>query len=357
MLEGNLVISVLKSPGPIRSDSQAACFWSASGSNNWLNNVCSSAINGYWIQVKKQLVSPTNFNPNHWSLRHCLRHLNRTQTLFIYLYPNSYLNPKLTNVTAVYCIQPPEQPTGPSHTDRIIPYMLPLGKFYNNTAHSTDTGLNLWIAGKRTLCSIEDQVFNHSTFWRNSQGIFVGEIRYKLRHPLDLSFDAPSHLYHPGLTMWPLIVGCLSSAVRFVGLKFLENSVSDLSLYYVDCGTRYYPLTFLPFYRIVSIAHHPVGLSMQHELTAISRHITTRLHHQCVLRCTASVRHPLRQRHAKGPSVQQRPAERRDAVPNHGILLREWFDLRQLCRWSASEHLCAAGLRLFVDWRSAAFGR
>ena len=292
---------------------------------------------------------------------HSFGHLTLTR-IHIYIRIHTYalihtLIHILTHCTVGYCFQPPGEPTGPSHTDRITPYMLPLGTFYNNTAHSTGTGLNVWIAGQCSLGSMEDQAFNHSTFWRNGQGLFVGEIRYKLRHPLDLSFDAPSHLYHPGLTMWPLIVGCLSSAVRFVGLKFLENSVSDLSLYYVDCGTRYYPLTFLPFYRIVSIAHHPVGLSMQHELTAISRHITTRLHHQCVLRCTASVRHPLRQRHAKGPSVQQRPAERRDAVPNHGILLREWFDLRQLCRWSASEHLCAAGLRLFVDWRSAAFGR
>ena len=56
VLEGNLVISVLPSPGPIKSDSDAACFWSASGSNNWLNNVCSSASSGYWIQVNKQFV-------------------------------------------------------------------------------------------------------------------------------------------------------------------------------------------------------------------------------------------------------------------------------------------------------------
>ena len=54
VLEGNLVISVLSSPGPIRSDETAACFWSASGSNNWLNNVCSSAVMGYWLQVNNQ---------------------------------------------------------------------------------------------------------------------------------------------------------------------------------------------------------------------------------------------------------------------------------------------------------------
>ena len=54
VLEGNLVINVLPSPGPIRSDFTAACFWAASGSNNWLNNVCSSAASGYWLQVKNK---------------------------------------------------------------------------------------------------------------------------------------------------------------------------------------------------------------------------------------------------------------------------------------------------------------
>ena len=82
-------------------------------------------------------------------------------------------------------MQPPEQPTGPSHTDRIIPYMLPLGTFYNNTAHNTGVGLNLWIANKPSLCSLEDgQVFSNSTFWRNDQGAFVGEIRYNTQHLL-----------------------------------------------------------------------------------------------------------------------------------------------------------------------------
>ena len=76
-------------------------------------------------------------------------------------------------------MQPPGQPTGPSHTDRIIPYMLPLGIFYNNTAHNTGIGLNLWIANEKSLCSMEDgQMFHNSTFWRNGQGAFVGDIRY-----------------------------------------------------------------------------------------------------------------------------------------------------------------------------------
>ena len=77
-----------------------------------------------------------------------------------------------------YCLQPPERPTGPSYTDRIIPYMLPLGTFYNNTAHSTKIGIDLWIANKRSLCSMEDQVFNQTTLWRNGQGLFAGEVRY-----------------------------------------------------------------------------------------------------------------------------------------------------------------------------------
>ena len=64
VLEGNLVISVLPSPGPIRSDGSAACFWSASISNNWLNNVCSTATNGFWLQVNIALhITHTNNPP------------------------------------------------------------------------------------------------------------------------------------------------------------------------------------------------------------------------------------------------------------------------------------------------------
>ena len=122
VLEGNLVASQLTSPGPIRTDLSAACFWTASGANHWKNNVCSGAANGYWIQ-------------------------------------------------------PPATPTGPSNTDRLVPYMLPLGAFYNNTAHNCDIGVNVWIGGKPSLCSMEPgQVLANNTVWRNGQGFFVGEV-------------------------------------------------------------------------------------------------------------------------------------------------------------------------------------
>lgn len=122
VLEGNLVADQLNSPGPIRSDSTAACFWTASPSNHWKNNVCSGASNGFWIQ-------------------------------------------------------PPFEPTGPSHTDQIVPPLLPLGTFFNNTAHSCDIGMNAWIAGGYILCSMEPgQAIANSTMWRNGQGFFVGEV-------------------------------------------------------------------------------------------------------------------------------------------------------------------------------------
>ena len=112
--------------------------------------------------------------------------------------------------------------------------MLPLGTFYNNTAHSTIIGVNLWIAGKRSLCSMEDQVFNQTTLWRNSQGLFVGEIRYDTRH-IPLNYLSTSSLTCLTLFSFALFGGIVSSAVRFVGSKFLENEVSDLSLYMIGC--------------------------------------------------------------------------------------------------------------------------
>jgi hypothetical protein len=122
VLEGNLVADQLTSPGPIRSDSGAACFWTASPANHWKNNVCSSAPNGYWIQ-------------------------------------------------------PPAKPTGPSQTDRIVPFMLPLGTFFNNTAHNCAIGMNGWIPNTVSLCSmLPGQAFVNNTMWRNGQGIFIGEM-------------------------------------------------------------------------------------------------------------------------------------------------------------------------------------
>jgi hypothetical protein len=149
VLEGNLVAGQLTSPGPIRSDASAACFWTASPANHWRNNVCAGASNGYWFQ-------------------------------------------------------PPAQPTGPSYTDRVIPYMLPLGSFYNNTAHSTTIGLNAWIAGAKILCSMQLQQFSNSTFWRNGQGVFLGE---------------------------------LSSSVQFSGFKILESTQFAFGWYFMACGS------------------------------------------------------------------------------------------------------------------------
>jgi hypothetical protein len=40
VFDRNLVIEQLTSPGPIRSDSEPACFWTASPANIWRNNVC-----------------------------------------------------------------------------------------------------------------------------------------------------------------------------------------------------------------------------------------------------------------------------------------------------------------------------
>jgi hypothetical protein len=121
VLEGNLVADQLTSPGPIRSDMSAACFWTASPANHWKNNVCSGAPNGYWIQ-------------------------------------------------------PPAKPTGPSQTDRIVPFLLSLGTFFNNTAHNCGLGIDAWIAGAKILCSLErGQAFVNNTMWRNSQGFFIGE--------------------------------------------------------------------------------------------------------------------------------------------------------------------------------------
>jgi len=136
VLEGNLVAGQLTSPGPIRSDMQAACFWTASPANHWRNNVCAGGANGYWFQ-------------------------------------------------------PPPQPTGPSFTELIKPAFLPLGSFYNNTAHSVDIGLNLWLANSPTVCSTELQWFSNNTFWRTVQGVFIGEV---------------------------------GSSVQFTGFKILESS-------------------------------------------------------------------------------------------------------------------------------------
>jgi len=46
VFDRNLVIEQLSSPGPIRSDSEPACFWTASPANIWRNNVCAG-----WLRL------------------------------------------------------------------------------------------------------------------------------------------------------------------------------------------------------------------------------------------------------------------------------------------------------------------
>jgi hypothetical protein len=136
--DSNLVIDQLTSAGPIRSDALAACFWTASPANRWTNNVCAGSVaNGWWFQ-------------------------------------------------------PPPAPTGPSATNRIVPYKLPLGAFQNNTVHSSGIGLFLWLVLAPILCDpTVPQTLRNNTFWRNGNAIFLGN-------------SAPS--------------------VSYIGTKLIENS-------------------------------------------------------------------------------------------------------------------------------------
>jgi hypothetical protein len=51
IFDGNLIVDVLSSAGPIRTDASPACFWAANPSNHWRNNACSGGKNGMWLQV------------------------------------------------------------------------------------------------------------------------------------------------------------------------------------------------------------------------------------------------------------------------------------------------------------------
>jgi len=121
VFDGNLVMSQLTSPGPIRSDAAAACFWTSSPGNIWRNNVCAGgSSNGFFFQ-------------------------------------------------------PPAAPTGPSATNRITPSQIPLGQFFNNTVHSTGVALMLWLLTSPIMCNDQvDQFVVNNTFFRCSTGIFIG---------------------------------------------------------------------------------------------------------------------------------------------------------------------------------------
>jgi hypothetical protein len=120
LIEGNLVIDQLTSPGPIKSDSSAACFWTASNTNHWRNNVCAGSMGTGW-----------------WA-------------------------------------QPPGRPSGPSLTDRISPKKGILGSFYNNTFHSTPFAISLWLPIEDIMCSASPtQRMENTTSWRNGMTFFA----------------------------------------------------------------------------------------------------------------------------------------------------------------------------------------
>lgn len=126
VIEGNLIANTMKSYASLRSDLKPASFWTASPTNIWRHNVAAGCTNdGYWFEL------PTN-------------------------------------------------PNGPSATPYYCPVNMPLGQFFNNSAHSNGVhGLRIYPqyfplatpCGTNSLSS--PQYFHNFTSYRNGvHGIF-----------------------------------------------------------------------------------------------------------------------------------------------------------------------------------------
>jgi hypothetical protein len=126
VIEGNLIANTMKSYASLRSDLKPASFWTASPTNIWRHNVAAGCTNdGYWFEL-------------------------------------------------------PSNPNGPSATPYYCPVNMPLGQFYNNTAHSNGVhGLRIYPqyfplaspCGSNSLSS--PQYFYNFTSYRNGvHGIF-----------------------------------------------------------------------------------------------------------------------------------------------------------------------------------------
>ena len=58
---GNLAISQLSSHGPLKSDFEGSCFWSASPENLWEHNVCAGGdAHGFWFQLEPNPTGPSS---------------------------------------------------------------------------------------------------------------------------------------------------------------------------------------------------------------------------------------------------------------------------------------------------------
>lgn len=126
VIEGNLIANTMKSYASLKSDLKPASFWTASPTNIWRHNVAAGCTNdGYWFEL-------------------------------------------------------PSNPNGPSATPYYCPVNMPLGQFFNNTAHSNGVhGLRIYPqyfplaspCGSNSLSS--PQYFHNFTSYRNGvHGIF-----------------------------------------------------------------------------------------------------------------------------------------------------------------------------------------